>query len=89
MAATMEAKRAEIDRNLTALLGFLPEILPDRRGQYALLRNGEIVDYFATAIDAVIAGNGRFLDRMFSVQQVTDDVIELGIMSYALAPWRP
>jgi hypothetical protein len=84
-----EAKTAEIDRNFTAFLAVLPEILPEHRDEWALLREEKIIEFFPTAIDAQIAGNVRFHDRLFSVQKVTDEVIELGIMSYALAPWRP
>lgn len=88
MAATMEAKRAEIGRNMIAFQEVLADILPAHRDEYALIRATEIVQYFPTALDAQIAGNVRFPDRMFSVQPVTDTVEELGSWWHALHPRR-
>ena len=86
---TVEAKKAEINRNLDAFLKVLPDILGNHRGEYALLRHMAIVGYFPAAIDAQIAGNQRYHDRMFSIQSVDDTPAELGYWSYALDPQTP
>lgn len=58
--------------------------MADHAGQYALLRQESVVAYFSSAIDAQIAGNQRFDDRMFSIQQVAPSVAESGRFSYAV-----
>jgi hypothetical protein len=79
-----DAKLAEIDRNLEGFLQLLPSLMAEHKGQYALLRHGAVVGYHQSAIDAQIAGNRQFEDRMFSIQQITDEAVELGWYSYAV-----
>ena len=79
-----DAKLAEIDRNLERFLQLLPSLLAEHDGQYALLRHGAVVEYHTCALDAQIAGNRRFEDRMFSIQQVANVPAELGHYSYAV-----
>jgi hypothetical protein len=74
----------EVDRNYDVFRRLLPTILNDHRGSYALMRDGEIVTYFTTALDARAAGEKLFPDGLFSVQQVTDAAIDLGFFSYAV-----
>jgi hypothetical protein len=88
MSAVAEAKSAEIDRNLASFLELLPGILAGHAGQYALMRATGIVGYYPTAMDAQMAGNQMFPDRVFSIQQVTDTAEELGSWWHALHP-RP
>lgn len=85
------SKIAEVDRNLSKFLELLPTLLPGHAGQYALMRHGEVLDFFDTALDAQIAGNQRFVDRVFSIQPVMEVAEELGCFSYAVDPreaWR-
>jgi hypothetical protein len=78
------SKSAEIDRNLTRFLEMLPELMPDHAGKYVLMRHGNVVAFFDLAIDAQIAGNKRFDDRIFSIQLVNEIPEELGYFSYAV-----
>ena len=39
-------------------------------GQYALMRSGMIVDYFASTSSANLAGHERFLDQIFSIHRI-------------------
>jgi hypothetical protein len=80
---TME-RRQEIDRNWERFLELLPGLKAAHEGQFALLRHGEIVGFFGSAIDAQIAGNQRFEDGIFSFQIVSEELEELGFHSYAL-----
>lgn len=85
MQAT-SSKEAEIDRNFAAFTHLLPSLLPEHANQYALMRHGEIVSFHDAAIDAQIAGNRAYGDRVFSIQQVEQQAQELGFYSYALYP---
>jgi hypothetical protein len=71
-----EAK--EIDQNYEAFRQHEPELLNDRRGQHALLKNRAIIAFFDTAWDAVVAGHLLFPDHLFSVQQVGAEGVTLG-----------
>ena len=77
------ARRAEIKRNYEAFEGLLTSLLPEKAGQFALFRSGELVDVFPKAIDALLEGNERFADGRFSVQRITDRPMDLGFLSYA------
>jgi hypothetical protein len=77
-------KSEEIDRNLEKLRKVLPEIMPEHGGQYALMRHGDIVEFFPDALDAQIAGNQKFEDNIFSIQCVQTVTEQLGYFSYAV-----
>jgi hypothetical protein len=74
---------SEVDINYDAFVQQLPTILEGRRGQFALLHQREIVDYFASAIEAATEGYHRFGEGSYSVQEVTDEADSLGFYSYA------
>ncbi len=40
-------------------------------GEYALMKSGMIIDFFADRRSALLAGNERFFDRLYSVHRVT------------------
>ena len=81
----MSSIQDEVDRNYEAFQARLPELLPTSRGQWALLRHGEVEVIFDTARDAQLAGEKLFDDGLFSVQQVTDGVVDLGWFSHAVS----
>jgi hypothetical protein len=81
MARTIQE---EVDRNYEVFRQLLPTIIQEHRGAYALMREGDIVTYFTTAVDARTAGEQLFPDGLFSIQQVTDTAINLGYFSYAV-----
>ncbi|MSP03156.1 MAG: hypothetical protein EXR07_19230 [Acetobacteraceae bacterium] len=84
--AMSHAKSDEIDRNLQRLSEIPPGLMRDHEGQYALMRHGDVVDFFPDAIDAQIAGNRRFDDNIFSIQCVQSAPEQLGYFSYAVDP---
>ena len=79
-----KAKLAEIDSNLQRFLELLPDLLVEHRSQYVLMRRKAIIGYFKSAIDAQIAGNQQFGDRIFSIQRVDERAEDLGYCSYLL-----
>ena len=80
------AKRAEIDNNLIAFLAMLPALMRAHANGHVLMRQGAVIGYFLTALDAQIAGNQRFADRLFSIQRIQDIEEELGHFSHAVHP---
>jgi hypothetical protein len=76
-------QRAEVDRNYEAFTHLLPGLLPLHRDKFALMREGEIVACFDKPGEAYRAGLERFADQIFSIQEVTDEPIDLGFWSHA------
>lgn len=74
----------EIERNYAAFKDMLPELLPERAGQYALLHNQTLAGLYATAGEAERAGFAQYQDAPYSIQLVTQRPIDLGFYSYAL-----
>jgi hypothetical protein len=84
MESDMDAgrQRAEVERNYDAFVRLLAGIIADHRDQLALMRDGGIVDYFDRPGDAYRADVTRFPDGIFSIQEVTDEPIDLGFWSH-------
>jgi hypothetical protein len=78
------ARQAEVDRNLDVFRKQLPELLQTHPGKFALMRHQEIVDYFDTLTDALVAGQKLYSDQQFSIQEVTESSVDLGFFSHAL-----
>ena len=78
------AKQGEVDRNFAAFAAKLPELLEESSGKHALMRHGEIIAFFDTANDAVVAGTTMYEDGLFSVQEVVGEPADLGFFSHAV-----
>lgn len=78
----IERQKQEVDRNYDAFMRVLGSILPQQRDRLALMRDGQIVDYFDTPRQALQAADERFPDGVFSIQEVTDEPIDLGFWSH-------
>lgn len=79
----MTTIRSEIDSNFDAFQRHLNVSLASHRGEFALLRNGQIVEYFDRPGAALVAANQLFPDQLFSIQEVNDEPIDLGVWSHA------
>jgi hypothetical protein len=78
--------REQIDRNYYAFQQQLPALAATQRGKFALMRDGQIIEFFDTARDAYVAGQRLFeQDKLFSVQEVTETPVDLGFFSHARA----
>ncbi|MEI9927623.1 MAG: hypothetical protein WDN44_07845 [Sphingomonas sp.] len=75
--------RAEIARNFDAFQRTLAALLPLQRNRFALLRHGSVVAFFDRPGAADAAGASRFADGLYSIQQVTDEPVELGLYANA------
>lgn len=72
----------EIDRNFDAFRALLPDIIEAHRGQHALMKNKEVIGFFGTSWEAFCEGKKKFGDEPFSVQEVTDQPVDLGFFSH-------
>jgi hypothetical protein len=77
-----QRQRQEVDRNYDAFNRMLGSILEEHRDQLALMHDGLIVGYFRTPREALRAAYERFPDGIFSIQEVTDEPIDLGFWSH-------
>ena len=75
----------EVDQNYDAFQRILASLLPDQRDRYALMRARVVVAIFDTPGAANREGIKRFSDRIFSIQEVTDEPIDLGFYSRVAA----
>lgn len=74
----------QVEKNYATFKKQLPELVIKHRGKFALMHDGEIVEFFDTARDAFITGQKLFEINGFSVQEITDVPIDLGYFSHAL-----
>ena len=81
--ATADDQQEEVDRNYEAFKKALPELLKSDAGRTALIRGGKVVACFDTARDAIEAGRKLFEDQRFSIQEVTERLVDLGYFSHA------
>jgi hypothetical protein len=75
------SKLSALRLNYAAFMQLLPEQLPDHEGQYALMRDGKVIEYFGSPRAALLAGRRQFADDLFSVQEVRKSEADLGWFS--------
>ena len=68
----------EVDKNFAFFQQELPRLMLSNQGQYALLKDAKIVDFFDSFRDAEKYANLKYPDHMFSIQKVKDVVVDLG-----------
>ena len=81
---TREIIQNAVDKNYQAFRKQLPTLLGTHPGQFALLRDERIVDFFGTAQEAAAYAQSNFDDELYSVQEVTDTAVDLGWFSHAV-----
>ena len=68
--------------NYEAFSKKLPELLKEHEGEYALMRDGEVVQTCDSLEEAYAAAWKKFGEQgLFSIQEITDIPITLGIYS--------
>jgi hypothetical protein len=72
----------EVERNYDAFVRMLGSIIDQHRDELALMRDERIVGYFSTAHDALVAADRLFPDQIYSIQEVTDQPLDLGFWSH-------
>ena len=79
-------KQQTINENYAAFEKLLPSLSDEHAGKFALIRHGEIVEFYDSARDAFVFGEDKFDDGLFSVQEVTTSTVDLGW--YSRAPYH-
>ena len=74
----------QIRQNYEAFMAQLPRLVLTQRGKFALMHDGEIIEYFDTVRDAYIAGQQLYSDKLFSVQEIRETPVDLGFFSHAM-----
>jgi hypothetical protein len=75
-------QKLEVDQNYDAFVRMLGTILSEHRDQLALMRDGQVVGFYQTPREALEAAVEKFPDGIFSIQEVTDEPIDLGFWSH-------
>ena len=78
----IERQKQQVDQNYDAFMRVLGGILEAHRDQLALMRDGKIVGFFDSPRAALQAADTMFPDEIFSLQDVTDEPIDLGFWSH-------
>ena len=79
-----EKIQAEVDANFEAFQKMLPVLMSREGNRWALMRHGECVGFYDTLRDAHVAARALYDDGLFSVQQVSSAVVDLGWFSHAV-----
>lgn len=77
--------QGQVDRNFKEFQRQLPELLKTYNGKFALMHDGQVVEFFDTVHDAYLAGKKLFGEEGFSVQEVTSAAADLGYFSHAVS----
>ncbi len=73
----------EVDQNFDFFQRNLSKFLHEKHGLFALLRNQSVVDFYEKPGDAGRAGAKKFPDGIYSIQEVADEPVDLGLYSNA------
>lgn len=73
-----DAQKAEVLANYQAFLADFPTLAARSRGQYAVYRHQHLVNVFASFSSALSYGVRAYDDRLFSIQEITDEPLSIG-----------
>ncbi|MCY4576935.1 MAG: hypothetical protein OXB96_00670 [Candidatus Kaiserbacteria bacterium] len=79
-----ERLQKEVDDNYSFFKRHKNEISPEYAEKFVLIRQQKFIDYYSTKEDAITAGRSEYEDGLFSVQKVSDEMVDLGSIGYAL-----
>jgi hypothetical protein len=83
MLTLREVERAEVAANFQAFEAELPDLLRQHAGKYAAYRDRKLVGIFDNFSEADADCDGRFDDGRFSVQEITNEPLDLKWLRYA------
>ena len=78
-----EALSQEVDQNYDYFQRHIASYMPRERGRFALIRHRKVIGFFDDPGEAAQEGAKRFKDDIYSIQEVTDAPVDLGLYSYA------
>lgn len=80
----MNQLQAEVDRNYDWFQRNLSILRIDHDGEYAVLRSQTVLGFYESPGEAFRAALADFPDRIFSIQQIIDEPLDLGFLSLAV-----
>ena len=83
--STEQEREQELTNNYNVFRELLPDLSRTHAGKFALMRQGELVQIFDSPADALKFAEAQYSDDLFSIQQITDRVVELGYFSHAVS----
>jgi hypothetical protein len=83
MTPPRETQKAEVLGNYEVFKAALPDLIRDHAGRYAAYRHGELVQIFDSFREALAYCADAFSDRIFSIQEITAEAIDLGWFAHA------
>jgi len=84
MSVAKSPKQKEVEQNFKAFQKLLETIPRQRDGQFALMRDGKLVEYYLSWEDAFKTGEKFFDDGLYSIQMVSTKPVDLGFFSHAV-----
>ena len=82
---TKNRRDHEVHQNYEYFKTQLPNLIITNFGEYALIRNKEIIQCFSNFSDAYWYGRENYSDNLFSIQEVNDQPITLRNVGHVLA----
>lgn len=82
--AEHKEKLEEIEANFKAFQELLPSIINLYSGKFVLMRKTEVIEYFDSAGDALTYAESMYEDGIYSIQEITREVADLGYFSHAV-----
>ena len=73
-----EKQREEVSLNYQAFLEDYPTLAASNKGHCALYRHQKLVSVFDSFASALAYGARAYDDRLFSIQEITDEPLTLG-----------
>ena len=74
----------QIKNNFKVFIEQLPELLKTHKNEYALMKDGKIIDFFKSLEDTHKKAEMDYKDGIFSIQHVKEMPIDLGYFSCAM-----
>jgi len=85
MNSVSDERREQIERNFEAFSQRINEYIPIHANKYALMHDGEVVEFYSGWEDAYKTGMLLYKDdKLFSIQQVTKTPVDLGFFSHVV-----
>ncbi len=80
---SFDGRQQEIDQNFDFFQSQFKRLDQEHRGEFALLRHQEIIGFFKRVEDAAAEAEQRFPDRLYSIQIVEPEPVDLGFVARA------
>ncbi len=84
MSNLSDKTRTQLEKNFAAMSQKINDYLPIHANKYALMRDGEVVEFYNDWESAYKTGAKFYEDGIFTIQQVTKTPVDLGYFSHAV-----